>query len=531
MLLAGLAATLAAVGYLDTLRHPFIHDDVTEVLQNASLRPPRTIQGVLQANRTRPMTNASYAVDYAIWNLNPLGYHVTNLSLHVLNVVLFFALVHHLVTDVGRGTAWPANGTATLAAFMAASVLAVHPMMTEAVTYISGRAELLAAALVLMSLHAFRHASTRSIWLVSAVGLALFVLALGAKETAVMVPVVALAYVVLLDDRLPTADRRRLWQLSIWLLALGTAAAAARVWFATIEYPESRGFEWSNVVVGARALADYLTLLAAPVSQSYVHGVKPLTSPLDWSLILSTGILVSMVAVAVLARKRRPLVTLGVIWFFASMLPTLALVLLTDSGHAVAERRVYLASGGILLAVAASVAQTLRLGAPRASARLTATVAVLTVVLVSLLGLTILRNRVWADPVRLWSDAVSKAPDTWVAHFGLADAYQSIGDCESALEPFRRAMALVPDRDEAYLGLSACLVELDRVDEAREVLRDLIARTPAAANVRLVLAQLEERRGNRGAALGLCRQVLERLPDQAEARACVERNERALSGR
>ena len=101
-----------------------------------------------------------------------------------------------------------------------------------------------------------------------------------------------------------------------------------------------------------------------------------------------------------------------------------------------------------------------------------------------LIGLTISRNRVWASPISLWADAAEKAPDTWLAVHGLAEAYRQEGECPLAMDPYRRAIELRPQKAESYLGLAWCFLDLQQIPSAAETLRLGMSRAPENARSR-----------------------------------------------
>lgn len=532
VLLLLLAVALAAAAHVNTVENPFAFDDRTEILENPSIRGLGDVGLILRHNVTRPVVNLSYAVDYAVWELNRFGYHVTNLLLHLGNVVLLFALVRRFARDLEERH-HAAHGLATTAtAFTAAALFAVHPMLTEAVGYVSGRSELLSAALFLGSLYLFRVGMFRLDWRWLAGGGALFVLALGAKETAVMLPAVLFAVEVLIVGGSREARRWRLWHVHAPLLTAVLVAAAARIWlYAAVEHPDAAGVTWPNVLVNLHVAVRYISLLVVPASQSIVHHVTPIESLLDARVLTAAAVFALVGTVGAVWRKQEPLVTLGIVWFFLLLAPSSALILLADRAQPMAEHRVYLASCGFFMAVAATALRASGLREQAESRRRVTAAAVLGLVLAGLTGLTVARNRIWADPVRLWEDAVRKAPFTYMSHYGLADAYRSIGDCESAGPAYERALRIRPQNVDAYLGLAECLTELGRSDDARTVLRLGIERSPMDARVRLALAALEESRRNPAEALRFCRDVLAVSPGNATAEACVVRNQEALDGR
>jgi hypothetical protein len=139
--------------YANALDNPFVYDDRDTVVSNPSLVDLANVEFILVYSPFRPLLNASYALDRRLWDYRPFGYHLTNVALHALAVVLLFHLLIAGLTDSrsrGRSGRDSRGADATdaipWAAFIGAAIFAVHPLMTEAVAYISGRSEALCAA-------------------------------------------------------------------------------------------------------------------------------------------------------------------------------------------------------------------------------------------------------------------------------------------------------------------------------------------------------------------------------------------------
>ena len=115
-------ALLAAVVYVNALHNPFVYDDVDTVTANPSLVDLSNVRFVLLYSLYRPVVNVSYAIDRAIWGVAPFGFHLTNVALHALVVVLFYAFCRRAFRDErpadGQRARWPA--------FAAASLYGVH---------------------------------------------------------------------------------------------------------------------------------------------------------------------------------------------------------------------------------------------------------------------------------------------------------------------------------------------------------------------------------------------------------------------
>ena len=555
LVLAGLALALGVVAHANALYARFVWDDVHEVRDNTSIEDLGQPLAILRHSPTRPIVNLSYAIDYRIWGgRNEFGFHLTNLLLHLANVALLFGFTWLVVSDAGRARGRPGTGAARMTAFVAAALFAVHPMMTETVAYISSRSEMLCGAFMLASLHWFRRAFAarsraaersdggprgehREAHLRGAPstigGLACFALALGSKETAAMLPFVLLAYDRWLRPESPEMKRARLWRLHVPLLSLVAIAGAIRMWlFVAVEHPAAVApAPESAVLTNLYVFVRYLSLLLLPIRQTIVPVVAPIRSLLDSRALAALVALGAVVALALRARKTAPLVTFGLAWFFLLLLPSSALTVISQYGQRMAEHRAYVASLGFFMAVASIVTYVAGLGELEARrARLLVTAAALSAVVVGLATLTISRNRLWADPIALWTDAVQKAPGTWAAVHGLADAEHQTGDCRAAIEEYQRAIALLPQAAESYAGMADCFLELKRVPSAAETLRLGLSRAPDDTRLQLQLAVLEEQYFRDPAeALRLCQSALARSPGLRFAQDCVRRNQQVLS--
>src|SRR5215471_9109120 len=225
-----LLATLAGFAYLNALHGPFVYDDRLTVIGNASLRTPENVTGLLGQSAFRPVVNFSYALDYALWGLRPFGFHLSSVVWHLVNVALFFWVAAVATEDWRRRQpACAAALSAHTVAVVAASLLAVHPMMTESVGYISGRSEILCAVFMAAALLALRDALVRDrfTWIVP--GLVAGGFAAGSKEIGLMVPFVLFVWDRLLLAPSEGPDRRRWRWVPVALMALTGVGAIVRL--------------------------------------------------------------------------------------------------------------------------------------------------------------------------------------------------------------------------------------------------------------------------------------------------------------
>jgi len=274
------------------------------VVHNPSLDPDAGLGALLAYERFRPPTNATYALDARLWGRGPLGFHVTSVALHLTAVVLLLRLV------AGLRAAGPTPASRLAVGWLAASVFAVHPLLTQSVAYASGRALVLCAVFYLGAVLAYRRAVDRGGvgWLAATVGLG--VAAAASKETGATLPLALLATDLLLLEDAPERRRRRLlrlvgpWLGLVVLAGLGRGLAyLLQEGGAPIESPAL------DLLTQAGVAWRYVLLFVAPVGQAIVHDVPRAGSP----FALGAGpALLGLVAVGVAAwrlRRRAPLVT------------------------------------------------------------------------------------------------------------------------------------------------------------------------------------------------------------------------------
>ncbi|MBI4485734.1 MAG: tetratricopeptide repeat protein [Acidobacteria bacterium] len=482
LVVCGATALLAGGLYLNALDNPFVYDDYHTVVANTSIQRVTNIRGIVLHDITRPIVNVSYAIDRAVWGTRPLGFHVTNVLVHMLNVVLLFRLAWQLVGHRARQP--------LIVAGAAAALFAVHPMMTEAVGYISGRSEVLCTTWFLFALLAGRRwiAGGGGRW--AALTVVLWCAALATKETAAMFPFVFLALDWIALGRVPERQRRFM-ELHLPLMAVAFGAGIVRLIVLRFEYPGSVSIHWRYVLLELDVLRRYVWLLVRPVGQTLFHEVTPVNGLFEPRALFAIAAVALMVAIAWRLRRAAQLASFGIIWFLLALVPSAVLAVL-DQGEPMAEHRVYLASGGLFLAAGAGVGRLDAWLAEASSRTRWLAGAAMAMVVVSFSAQTMLRNSVWADPVALWQESVDLAPAHYRPRLLLGEALKDAGHREEAIEQYKTAIGLRPTELDGYLKLGVCLAEMGRIEEARQSFRQAMAIDPTNVTARRALALLEK---------------------------------------
>ena len=211
----GAIALLGALVYANALRNPLVYDDHRLIISNTSIVDLHNWRAIAIHDISRPLVNLSYALDYALWGgVNAFGFHLTNLAIHIVNILLVYALATALAEDHStlRHEEKASRNTAAVAA---ALLFAVHPALTQGVGFVSARAELLCALFLLTAFTVARRAIRGGSALLWIPALASWLLALACKEIAVMFPFALLAYDYLVAPIDGNERRRRLDRKSV----------------------------------------------------------------------------------------------------------------------------------------------------------------------------------------------------------------------------------------------------------------------------------------------------------------------------
>jgi len=445
-------AMVVALAYLNGLDAPFVYDDRIEVVGNGTIRDVTEWRAIVGYNVSRMLLVWTYAWNFHSWQLNPTGYHVFSLLVHLGCIGAAISMARAL----GRlgGHPFP-----LLAAVIAVGLWAVHPMGVEAVTYITGRSESLCGLLCCAAIAAWAHAllqerdGARGGWY-RLMGLVCAVLALLTKEVAGMLPLVLLSMEILLGPRDRTWRRRPRWLWMVPFLALMGLAAWGRLTFAGELLPREVDRTLGvQLTTQTEVWLRYLQLWLVPVGQTLFHHVanlEPLSGRgalfiLGWLAVIAGGVRWS---------RGRPLVRFALLAGALFLIPSSSFVPLKEN---MAEHRSYQLGLYLSLAIAWSVTAAVRRRWMWGSV-------ILSTVFV---GLTVSRNHIWSSEERLWTEATQRGPDVAEAWYGLGDARRFQADFGGAIEAYERAVTLNPAYLDAWNNMGISKAELGDPSGAR----------------------------------------------------------------
>ncbi|MBI4862033.1 MAG: tetratricopeptide repeat protein [Candidatus Riflebacteria bacterium] len=496
------ALGLALLVYFNSLPGQFVFDDDALILENPLVTDRSQLPRILFDQRGpayRPVRTLSYALDYRVWETNPAGYHLSNVLYHGLVGLVIFLIARALFL----------GGPVAL---VATALFVTHPIHTDAVSYISGRRDVLSSLFYLAGFYLFL-SDRRSPSPLKILGLVTcYVLGVFTKEMAATLPVVCLAY-HLTWGRHEFEARPRGPTFYASFLAFGTLFAYYAVYLdrgVTLMPRYHGGSFWITMLTMARAVCHYLGLLVAPLylSADYSWNAFPLSRGLlePATLIAVVGAVGTGLAPFFWA-ARRPALSFGLFWFWLTLGPVLQIVPHTEM---VAEHYLYLPSAAFCIGLA--VLSVNAMGRwPRGAA-------VAIVALLALYGArTVVRNADWVDGQTLWARTVETYPTCARARTNLGLALEKQGLYDEAVREYEMALLIMPDDPYTLNNLGTLHFQLGRNQEARRLLARAVARVPGYPEALSNLGAVECELGDLPSALAHIRAALTAKPHHVSA--------------
>jgi len=485
-----LIALVTFAAFLPTLQNQFVTwDDGKNFLENAHYRGLGWTHirwmWTTHLGHYIPLTWMTLGLDYLLWGMNPFGYHLTSLLLHAANAVVFFFVVHRILTLALPSPSERGHALAVAAGF-AALVFAIHPLRVESVAWVTERRDVLSGlfylSAILMYLRACERGARGRGWYWAAVGL--FAGALLSKSMVVNLPVVLLILDVYPLRRLGgfvgwwSEPARRIYIEKIPFVLLAAAASAIAVMAQSSVHAAASLAQLSvpgRLAVAAYGLGFYPRKMVVPVNLSPLYELPRTVDPMAPPFILSYALVLAIMAIVLALRRRVPGLPAAWVAYVVVLLPVLGII---QSGPQIAaDRYTYLAGlGGAILAGAGLLScwrtsRTSKTGTPT-----TLPIAgVATCVVVGLGALTWNQAQVWHDSEKLWTHALARNPQSSIAENNLGVVRADQSKLAEAIEHYQRALQMRPDYADAYFNLGNALFQQGKLAEASDHYRQALA--------------------------------------------------------
>lgn len=474
MLWAGLVFAITLVAYLPAMRNGYVWDDRQNVTDNRLLR---TVEGLKQtwvdpsaSFQYYPLTYTGFWIEYHLWGLHPLGYHLVNVLLHALNAILLGTLLTRLSVP---------------GAWLAALIFAVHPVHVESVAWVTELKNVLSGLFFLSAFLAYWSYRQRTEYrrMFYALALFLFLLALLGKTSTVSLPIVILAVLWWKQGRVTRRD----FLLVIPFILLALPMGLLTTWVER-HYVGAEGAGWQlslvdRLLVAGRVVWFYAGKLLWPHPLMFVYPRWEVNGSVWWQYLFPVA------AIAVLLflwcfRQRLGKAPFVAMLFYAGMVaPVPAFFNLWFMRYSyVADHFPYLASMGFIALVAAVFTVALR----DRAARIATTIPALAV----LGALSWQHCGVFRDDETLWRDTIAKNPACWMAYNNLGALLFDAGKTQEAIGYYEQALRVKPDHAEASYNLGNAYWQQGKRHKAMECYAKALQSSPknAAAHYNLANA-------------------------------------------
>ena len=483
-----LLVCVSAIVYFNSLSNGFVYDDLTTIVENmhikrfgnylSSFYNPSYFKVSGGEASYRPVATLSYYLLYAVFDVNPLGYHLASVVLHMFNVILVYLMAHAILNHKSP-------------AVMAGLLFACHPVNTEAVNAVSYNEDLIAALFFFLALLLYikqKPSAPKRNLLFFIISLLSFLLGLLSKEMAITLPAVVVLYDLTLREPvsnkisvnrvLEVVQQRKFYYVGF----LGVSLFYLWLRFFTIYNPEEVETQiWGRLIDRVIYLPvlffKYIKLILFPLNLNADYVFTYPTRFIDFVPLLSVMIVLGLIIFSLFIFKTSAATAFGIWWFFVTLFPVYNLIQIYNP---FAERYLYIPLFGFCLVVAI----LLEYGLNRFSLSGSRVIKMFIVmgIVVFYAVICIDRNKDWKDSYSLWSRTLEVEPNSFRAHGNLARVYQEKGLIEASLREVKKTMALNPNDHKAHYNLGVILSKQGFISEAISAYKKSIELNPRFKN-------------------------------------------------
>ena len=490
-------AAASFIVYFNTLNNNFVYDDETIIVKNADNLSLKNIPGYFTNQGEyryvfgalyRPLIMTSLAIDHTLFGLKPGGYHFVNIVFHAVTTIFLFLI---LLMLFGK------NENGILASLLSASIFAVHPVHTEAVSFISSRTDVLATMFFFLSLYNFliyrgyvlpkfqkekskdkKHPpeikQTGMKYLLYS--LLFYFLGLLSKEMIITLPIIFLLF-----DLLITRQKiKAVFKDYIFLFGVTLLYLAIR-YFAIQGVETKPVFDWfygkDAITIFAtmvKTIPVYLKLLLFPVGLVYnYNGVIAYSNSIfDINSLLSLIFIIAVISLSFYLIKKKVYYSYSILIFFIGLLPVVNII---PTANVMAERYLYMLSFPLCVAVAYFITQNTNLK------NLKTYTWVFVIVIIFFGFLTVQRNQVWKTNETLWMSA--EGDSSPASMINIAGLYTRSNQIDKAEKLYVDALAINQYMINAHINLGIINMVRGKYDTAEVKLKsalDIDAKNPNA---------------------------------------------------
>lgn len=422
--------------YFNALSAEFIWDDFILIAHNPSIKSFKNLSQLFTSELCptfdyyRPIQSLTYLIDYHLFGLRPWGFHLCSLIIHIVNALLVFFIFKNITRD--------------LFVSLCGSLLFISaPFHTEAVAYISGRADLLLGMFVLLAF--LFYIKQRYI-----ISLFFFLLSLLAKEQAMIFPIILIIYDLCFSREV---KKKKKYYLLFFLYAALYIALRVTVFNFSQRSILQRKIYFSPEIgflprffTFLKSIIVYLKIIFYPVNLHMERRIDIVRSLFNPYILIFFIVCIVLVYLTAKYKNKKHLILFGILWFITMLIPQSSLIF----PFILAEHFLYLPSIGVFLILGILLVELSR-------KKKEFTVLILGICIVFYSFFTITYNMNWRNIWRFYKWTIKFAPDSHKIHYILGSHYAFEGLFDLALEEYRKAIGI----DENFKLLKLNLNQAD----------------------------------------------------------------------
>ncbi len=440
--------------YINAFGAEFVSDDIQVLVElEGQLKDP----GYIFHNPAFFARSLLYYISYSLWGMQPLAFRIWNFLFHIGNVWLVYILTPYIFRK-------------QLVAFIAAALVAIHPMMIESVTWISGGIYSQAAFFTLLSLLLYLRSREKRSFIGYIGSLISFILALSVSEKIIIFPFIILSYEFILGDL------KKYWVKTLGYFATSTfwglfviiGRISDRVEYLQRTNGTAQAVQFYNPLIQIPvALAKYFQLYVWPFGNTLYHSEFRMDM-LKYAAVLSLFII--FIVLYLIAYSKNKKIFFLMTFFGISLLPTMNPFGLS---WIVAERYAYFGSVAIFMMIAYFVNKLIEHKQYKTIGYI-----LLTALILGLTVRTLWRNSEWQNVDTLWVATGKTSPSDPKTHNNLGDMHARHGEMEKAIESFSEAIRLNPNYAAAWYNRGNTYKHMNNEEEALKNFQVAVEKDP-----------------------------------------------------
>ncbi len=470
---------IAVIVYSPAARAPFYLDDNSRIVENSLLRSFSSLKFLWEYDPLRFIPNTTFAINYYFNGIDPVGYHVGNIAIHILNTFIVFFLMKLLC---GCGSLIKSIDRKYLnsLAFAASLIFLLHPIQTSAVTYVVQRSTLLVATFYFSSVLLYILFKLKKSMVCYIGSLVCATMGVFCKPIIITLPFIIILCELFCLGTTDARPKRHFVNVVPYLLIIFIAFVGYNfLSFNSFSFGHLTAMTRETIIISRASylltqfnvLITYIWLLFFPFNQNLDYDYPIATNLFSFPTVFSFLFLVLLIFFAWNQRKKHPVISFCILWFFLALSSESSIFPISD---VIFEHRLYIPMFGFALFLPYYIFMIFK--------NKRVVYGLLALIILGFSTLSYIRNDLWSRKTDFLTDVVKKSPNKARAKLNLGAHYSNIGNYSMALFYINKALAIEPDSGPAFYSKALLYDKTGQKEESLRNYTQAIKLNPAHIN-------------------------------------------------